>query len=144
MTHTDIFAFLKDKEEKLGVLATADKDGTPECAVVGYAAKDDGTIILNTNKNTRKVKNIKENNKVAVVIGWSFHDKNVQYEGTAEIIDRDHPEFTACEEFFFTTNPSAVKFKSPDTIHIRITPTFVKMLDLTVTPPQNAEFFLGK
>ena len=142
MTQADIFTFLKEKEEKLGVLATANNTGVPECAVVGYAAKDDGTIILNTNKNTRKVKNIKENNKVALVIGWSFHDKNVQYEGMAEIIERGHPDFSDCESFFFSANPKAAKFKSPDTIHIRIAPTWVKMLDLTVTPPQNAEFSL--
>lgn len=129
-----VFDFIRQKEEKLCVLATVAKDNTPECAVVGYAAKEDGTIVINTNRNTRKVANLKGNNTIAIVIGWNFAERNVQYEGTATIIDRDHDECASLEEFFFTTNPKARKFESPDTIFIRIKPTWVKMIDLTGDP----------
>lgn len=136
-----IFDFIRQKEEKLCVLATTSKDNTPECAVVGYAAKDDGTIIINTNRHTRKIANLRENNTVAIAIGWSFADRNVQYEGIATIIERDQADFAALEHFFFTANPRARKFESPDTIFIQIKPTWVKMLDLT-GDPKTEEFSL--
>lgn len=129
-----IFDIIRQKEEKLCAIATVSKSHAPECAVVGYAAKADGTIVINTNKHTRKIANLRDNNRVALVIGWNFGDRNVQYEGTASIIEREHPEYAALEAFFFTTNPRAQKFESPDTILIKITPTWVKVIDLTGDP----------
>jgi general stress protein 26 len=134
-----IFDFITHKEEKLCVLATATRLGIPECAVVGFAAKDDGVILINTNKNSRKIANIRENSKVALAIGWNFDERNFQYEGMAEVIERDNPAFADCEQFFFTANPGAEKFKSPDTIFIRVTPTWVRMIDLTQSPPATEE-----
>jgi general stress protein 26 len=130
------------KEEKLCVIATVASNGLPECAVVGYAAREDGTIVINTNRHTRKIANLRENNRVAIVIGWSFGDQNVQYEGVAEIVERDNPRFSSLEDFFFTTNPSARKFKSPDTVFIHIKPTWIKVIDLR-DEPRTEEFIIA-
>jgi len=135
MGKQDIFDFLIQKKEKLCVLATVGGDNAPECAVVGYAAKEDGTICINTNTHTRKASNLRKNQHVALAIGWNFNDRNVQYEGKAEIVEREDPDFSEWEEFFFGVNPSAEIFKSPDTVFIKITPTWVRMTDLTKTPP---------
>lgn len=143
MNQQAIFEAIRQKEEKLCVLATATKDNRPECAVVGYAAKEDGTIIINTNRHTRKVGNIRQNNSVALAVGWNFGYRNFQYEGKAEIIEKDNPDFRSLEEFFFGQNPNAKKFQSPDTIFICIKPTWVRMLDLTVDPVVTKEFSIN-
>jgi len=49
---------LINKQPKLCVLATVSRDGSPESAVVGYAVKDDLTLIFITKKGTRKYTNL--------------------------------------------------------------------------------------
>lgn len=126
----NILQYLKDKRPKLLVLATANKNGKPECAVMGYAITDVFTIILSTHKGTRKVQNISENPQVAVTIGWTFTEMNVQIEGSATIIT-EGGKYVETETFFFSQNPDAKTFKTPDTIFIEIKPKWIKSLDLS-------------
>lgn len=125
---------LKSKEVRLCVLSTSSKDGQPEAAVMGYAIKDDLTILLSTKKGTRKLKNISENNKVALVFGWDFGSLNIQYQGAARIIETGN-EYKDTENFFFSQNPAAAKFKSPDTVFIEVKPTWIRTTDPRNHPP---------
>lgn len=134
-----VVELLKQQLSKLCVLSTATKDGKPESAVVGYAVKDDLTLYFSTHTNTRKYKNIVENPKASFVTGWTFNTSNIQIDGTARIISEEHSEYKAIEEFFFTQNPEAAKFKSPGIIFIELTPTWAHLLDLSVHPPMSEE-----
>ncbi len=136
-----IIDFLKSQQPKLCVLSTATKSAKPESAVVGYAVRDDLTIVISTTKGTRKYNNLKENNQVSFVTGWAFNTPDVQIDGIATIIE-EGPEYQVAEEFFFSQNPDAAKFKSSKTIFIQFKPTWIRMLDLTVNPPHTEESFV--
>lgn len=133
-----ICAILQNREHKLCVLATADKAAMPASAALAYAVKDDCTIIVSTHANTQKAKNIAENQQVSMVFGFNFTEPYVQLKGTAKQIT-DQQEKQAADEFFFSVNPQAAKFKTPDTIFFAITPTWARLMDFAETPPKTEE-----
>lgn len=130
-----ILNFLKNRSPKLCAIATVNNENMPENAVVAYAIREDLKILINTNLHTRKWTNIKNNSSVALVFGWNFDELNIQYEGAAELIDITNSEFQDQENFFFLQNLEAKKFKSENTRIIRITPTWIRLMDPTSTPP---------
>jgi pyridoxine/pyridoxamine 5'-phosphate oxidase len=134
-----ILSFLKNRFPKLCTIATISQANKPENAVVGYAVTDDLHIIINTNHKTRKWSNIQNNPSIALVFGWGFDELNIQYEGTAEQIELDHPKYHELENFFFTQNPDARKFKSPDTRIVYISPKWIRLMNPTQYPPSVEE-----
>lgn len=54
-------------------------------------------------------------------------------------VSKEGEEYTTSEEFFFTQNPHAVKFKNPDTIFIKATPVLMRATDFDVNPPKAEE-----
>jgi Pyridoxamine 5'-phosphate oxidase len=76
------------RREKQGVLATTAADGAPEAALVGIAALDDGTLVVNAPASARKVANLRHEPRVALVVGTgAVH--SLQIEGVAEVLDGD-------------------------------------------------------
>lgn len=137
-----VLNFLKSRPEKLCVLSTANSSGKSESSVVGYAIEDDLTLIFSTKPDTRKVSNLKENNSASFVTGWTFSEMNIQIDGTVSVIT-DGEEYKKLDEFFFSQNPQALKFKSPDTVFLKFTPTWIRYLDPTVHPPKMEEKILS-
>ncbi|MDF2579567.1 MAG: pyridoxamine 5-phosphate oxidase-related FMN-binding protein [Microbacterium sp.] len=66
------------------VIATVAPSGAPEAALVGMAALDDGTLIFDASDDSRKVHNLRERGRVAVVVGTEG-DVTVQIEGVATV-----------------------------------------------------------
>ena len=128
MIHNEVLHFLKMKEPKLLVLGTVSKEGKPWSAVLGYAIQDDLTLILSTSKESKKLKNIVENSNVSLVIGWEFTGMYVQAQGVATLIS-DMKEHEMSESFFYLMNPEAAKFKSPDTIFVKVKMHLLKVTD---------------
>ena len=83
-------------------LATCSKDGIPRISVVDY--KNDGLNLYIMTEGGAKLKNIKENNNVAIGIGTSTQSmrsvRGVNLWGTAEIFTDDTPEFAKGLELF--------------------------------------------
>ena len=84
MNVEEVYAFLEG--DRLGVLSTARKDGRPESALMGFAATPELEIIFDTVKSSRKYPILKENPRVAWVIGCTT-EVSVQYEGVAEELE---------------------------------------------------------
>lgn len=127
----EILDFLKNRESKLCVLATSSSNAKPECAVMGYAVLDDLSLVLSTDKGSRKKINLLENNRVSLVFGWGFDELNVQYEGIAELAE-DGGENKKCEEIYFASHPESLEFKgTPETIFIKVKPTWLRLSDYT-------------
>lgn len=74
------------RERGLAVLATRGPDGTPQAALVGTAASDQAEIIFDTSIRSRKYRNIRAHDRVALVIGWD-DEVTVQCEGVADMPD---------------------------------------------------------
>lgn len=86
MNLDEVYEFLKS--ERLAVLATADENGRPEAALMGFAVSPELEIVFDTVKSSRKYPNLKKNPRVAWVIGCST-EITVQYEGVAEELEGD-------------------------------------------------------
>ncbi len=132
-----ILNFLKSSQ--LTVISTVDMDNNkPECAVVGFAEKENLEIIFGTANTTRKYANIKKNPNVSFVIGWDPRMGTVQYEGVAKELSSE--EATPYTEIMFTKNPFSKRFaENPDQRWFLVTPTWIRLTDMTQTPHQISE-----
>jgi uncharacterized pyridoxamine 5'-phosphate oxidase family protein len=72
--------------ERYGVLTTTTNSGQPEAALVGFAVTPALEIIFDTVRSSRKYPNLKENPRVAFVVGCTT-EITVQYEGEAEELE---------------------------------------------------------
>lgn len=67
-----------------GVVATVDRSGQPEAALVEVGVLGDGDLLFQTKADARKSTNLFHNNRVAVVVGWD--PVSLQIEGAAELL----------------------------------------------------------
>ena len=84
MNLQEVFRFMDS--ERLGVLTTATSSGHPQAALMGFAVTPDLEIIFDTVRTSRKYPNLKENPRVAWVVGCTT-EVTVQYEGEAEELE---------------------------------------------------------
>ena|SRR3989344_9660029 len=75
------------KNHKSAVVATASRSGEPQASTVFYAIDDDFTFNFTTDTKSRKLKNLKENPHVAIVVGTGPDVMTIQCGGHVEIID---------------------------------------------------------
>ena len=68
MTAADLLAFLR--RHRLCVQASVASSGSPQGAVVGFAVSDDLEIVFDTLATSRKMKNLRRDPRVAIVVGW--------------------------------------------------------------------------
>ncbi len=82
--------FLKNNHH--GCLVTRKKDGSLQMTLVSPVLGADGSVIITARDNTYKVKNIKRNPQISLlVLGEEFHGSNyIQIDGKAEVIP--HPQ----------------------------------------------------
>jgi len=75
------------KEHELCRLATASKDARPHVVPVIYTL-DEEDIVIAVDYNTKKLKNLRENRKVALVVDTYEPNRGLMIEGDCEIIER--------------------------------------------------------
>ncbi|MDR3696419.1 pyridoxamine 5'-phosphate oxidase family protein [Mucilaginibacter sp.] len=123
MTKDFLYNFIK--QHTLAVISTSNKENMPEAALIGIAVSADLEIIFDTVKTSRKYKNLVQNPKVALVIGWD-NETTVQYEGTASELSGDGDD--DYKEIYFSVYPDgrerAVTW--PHIVHFKITPTWIR------------------
>jgi nitroimidazol reductase NimA-like FMN-containing flavoprotein (pyridoxamine 5'-phosphate oxidase superfamily) len=127
-----VFSFLR--EHDLAVIATSSKDGRPEAATVGYLVDPDLNFLFLTRRESRKVGNLNENPKVALVIGTSKGVNTVQVEGEAKIFYDSDKGFA--ENVTKITNIEPVyygpllKMGGTEFAIIKVIPTWLRWLDV--------------
>src|SRR5579863_8157196 len=84
MNIEEVFQFMDGA--RLGVLTTATNGGRPEAALMGFAVTPELEIVFDTVRSSRKYPNLKENPRVAWVVGCTS-EVTVQYEGEAEELE---------------------------------------------------------
>jgi len=77
----ELLAFLRS--HRLAVLATSSSAGEPRAAVMGFAVTDRFEFVFDTLASTRKVPNLRENPRVALVVGGlaAGDERTAQVEG---------------------------------------------------------------
>lgn len=71
-------------EHPLGVVATHDEVRGPEAALLTFAPLPDGDVPFDTQVNSRKLRNIKADPRIALVIGTT-EESSIQVEGVASL-----------------------------------------------------------
>ena len=72
--------------ERLGVLTTAANSGQPQAALMGFAVAPELELIFDTVRSSRKYPNLKQNPRLAWVVGCTT-EVTFQYEGEAEELE---------------------------------------------------------
>ena len=57
------------REDRVAVVSTLNKDGSPQVTTIWYLLQDDGTFIMSTPGNTHKVQNLRRDPRIAVCVG---------------------------------------------------------------------------
>ena len=129
--HKTILDFIK--KHTLCVISTITPPHQPEAAVVEYGENNEFELIFDTFTDARKSKNLRLNNKIAVVIGW---DDNItlQYEGEAFEL-KYGVELNKYKHAYFQKNPRAKKWENREGItYFKIVPRWIHYSDLNVYP----------
>ena len=122
---------------KLAVQASIGADGSPQAAVVGFAVSDALEIVFDTVSSSRKYRNLRDDPRVALVIGWE-HEITVQIEGVADLPIGD--ELERARACYFATYPDGrERLAWPGITHFRVRPTWVRYSDFTRNPPRIVE-----
>ncbi len=76
-------AFLREK--RFAVLATINKDGTPQLTTMWYLLENDGTIMMNTRVGRSKERNMRRDPRISVCFEEGY--RYVTISGRVEMID---------------------------------------------------------
>jgi uncharacterized pyridoxamine 5'-phosphate oxidase family protein len=138
MTASDLLAFLDS--QTFAVQASVSPSGSPQAAVIGFIVTDGLEIFFDTIDSSRKARNLRQNSRVAFVIGgMDGAERTVQYEGVA-----DQPEGAELEGLkarYFSRFPDGPSRQSwTGLIYLRAKPTWIRYSDFSVNPPDIQEF----
>ena len=137
MNREEVLSFIKTK--KHAVISTSGRDNHPEAALIGFGETDNFELIFGTYKTSRKYKNLKENSKVAFVIGWDEDYITVQYEGMASELESSEVEKYVA--LYHKKVPGAVMYKShPEQTYWKVKPIWVRYSDLSRNEEKVFEF----
>lgn len=138
MTKEAILETLQNNEHT--VISTCGLSHQPEAALVGFGQTDQLKLIFGTYTTSKKYANIKENNKVAFVIGWADDNVTVQYEGTARELEKS--EWEAYLNMYHAKVPSAAHYQlDPKQTYFLVTPTWIRYSDLSGDKEMIKEFY---
>jgi general stress protein 26 len=98
LARATVYTFVKDR--RLGVIATASNDGTPEAALINIAVTSDIEIVFETASATRKFLNLMRNPRVCLVIGWD-NDQTLQVDGLVDAPEGH--EYDRLKSFYLST-----------------------------------------
>lgn len=126
MTRGELVAFLRT--HKLCVQASVSPAGAPQAAVVAFAVSDDLEIVFDTLATTRKARNLRNNPRVALVVGWGSDERTAQIEGVAD--EPAGAEQERIKAVYFQALPDGVdRQRWTDITYVRVRPTWARYTD---------------
>jgi uncharacterized pyridoxamine 5'-phosphate oxidase family protein len=136
ITTAQLLSFMR--EHRLAVQASVTTTGQPQAAVVGFVASDGFEIFFDTSDSSRKVSNLRQNPKVAFVIGGTAvgEERSAQYadEPTGE-------ELRRLKALYFESFPDGRHREEwPGITYIRAWPRWIRYTDFNTDPPEITEF----
>jgi uncharacterized pyridoxamine 5'-phosphate oxidase family protein len=136
MTTSQLLGFLR--RYKLAVQATISPEGPPQAAVVGFAVSDALELVFDALTSTRKYKNLREDPRIALVVGWD-DAITAQIEGVADFPTGD--ELERIKECYFVAYPDGRdRLAWAGITHVRVRPTWIRYSDFTKDPASIVEF----
>jgi nitroimidazol reductase NimA-like FMN-containing flavoprotein (pyridoxamine 5'-phosphate oxidase superfamily) len=116
-------------------LATVRPDGYPQATTVSYA-NDGLTIYVGVGKESQKIHNIRQNNKVSLTINTDYHNwsqiKGLSIGGIAEILS-DSDEIRRATGCMIKRFPQVIEWldsgQASEAVFLKITPQIISILD---------------
>jgi hypothetical protein len=133
------------RSHRLAVEASVSPTGAAQAAVVGFAISDEFEIVFDTLESTRKAQNLRQNPKIALVIGGATdgEERTVQYEGIAD--EPSGAELEQLKQVYYAAYPDGPSRLSwPGLIYVRVRPTWLRYSDYTIDPPVIVEYGAGE
>ena len=142
------------RSHRLAVEASVSPTGAAQAAVVGFAISDEFEIVFDTLESTRKAQNLRQNPKIALVIGGLTppgtpgaagikDERTVQYEGIAD--EPSGAELEQLKQVYYAAYPDGPSRLSwPGLIYVRVRPTWLRYSDYTIDPPVIVEYGAGE
>jgi hypothetical protein len=112
-----------------------------QAAAVGIAVTDRLEIVFDTLGSTRKMRNLRVNPRIALVIGGMVNgdERTVQYEGIADEPSGD--ELEAAKTAYYAVYPDGPSRLSwPGLTYVRVRPTWIRYSNFSASPPEIIEF----
>ncbi|MET0188635.1 MAG: pyridoxamine 5'-phosphate oxidase family protein, partial [Pseudonocardia sediminis] len=119
----------------LAVVATVNPDGAPEAALVSIAITHDGDLLFNSSASARKVSNIGDGARVALVVGCAG-PVSLQIEGRATV--QSGAARIAAGEIYNGAFPGSRALAAGFSI-VRVVPEWIRQYDTAVEPPSVEE-----
>ena len=129
------------RQHRLAVQASVSATGSPQAAVVGFAVTDQFEIVFDTLDSSRKARNLRQNSRLALVIGGSNDgdERTVQYEGLAD--EPSGAELERLKQVYYAAYPDGpTRLSWPGLIYVRVRPTWIRYSNYSADPPEIMEF----
>jgi general stress protein 26 len=131
MTRGELLTFMR--AQKWAVQASISDKNAPQAAAIGVAITDDLELVFDTLSDTRKAHNLRQNPKIALVIGWD-DAQTVQYEGIADEPTGD--ELARAKRAYFARFPDGVERERwPGIAYFRVRPSWIRYSDFRQAEP---------
>lgn len=132
-----ILDFLYDN--RLAVIVTiSEETGFPQGAMVYYSVGEGSSIYFGTSKNSKKVRNIKKNDKMAIVIAQEVEPKILQLEGIGKVIDDFYTRGKVSEDILKVANSNSKPFVWPPLV--KLTNSGLDFIEFTVLRYKFSDF----
>jgi hypothetical protein len=121
---------------RFAIQASVSPTASPQAAVVGVIVTDDFELFFDTLEKTRKMRNLRQNPKIAFVLGGTVEgdERTVQYEGIA-----DEPRGSELERlktiYFNRFSDGPGRQTWPGLVYVRARPSWIRYSDFNVVPP---------
>ena len=138
MTRADILKFMQS--QSLAVQASVSAANSPQAAVVGFIVTDNFEMFFDTLESTRKVANLRNNSRIALVVGGltDRDERTIQYEGIA-----DEPtglELERLKECYFVRFPDGRERQTWSGLtYVRTRPRWLRFSDFNQAPAEIVE-----
>lgn len=138
MNIAEMIAYVREQRD--GVVATNGPGGVPEAAYLTFAATDDGEIVFDARPESRKVANLREDPRVAVVVGGP-DGRTLQADGEADF--PDGADLRRCAAAYAEAFPTSADALSRGMVFIRIRLRWARFRDYRAAPPLDTEVTLA-
>jgi general stress protein 26 len=139
ITTAELLQFMR--ENFLAVQASVSAVAAPQAAVVGFVVTDRFELFFDTIDTTRKVQNLRQNPRIAFVIGGLTNgdERTVQYEGVAD--EPTGSELGRLKAAYFEVFKDGPERQSWAGItYVRVRPRWIRYSDFNQSPPLIVEF----
>jgi hypothetical protein len=100
-----------------GVVSTVDSDGTAQGAYVAIAVTDEGELVFNARRTSRKIENILRDAHAALTIGGR-DGTTLQCHGVAEVLEG--AQLSLCADAYYAAFPQFTRSSGDDIAFVRV------------------------